>query len=379
MMMLAGLTASLAASEEERCVSPLCKPLPTRKNGPFVELSDGSLATVDSAGIRISKDDGGSWSEPIRIHPGVQMGRVGHLGQILRTRDDVLIIVYLDWTTRKWEWNDAKGAPEAPDACRLELWAIRSLDRGKTWVDRQRLLDGYNSDFQGFIQMRSGRIVATVPHLTGDPWHWMACSFVSDDDGKTWERSNWIDLGGHGHHEGADEPTVAELSGGRLLMLIRTSLDRFWEAYSYDGGRYWRVIKPSNIDASSSPGYLLRLRSGRLILAWNRLNPQGEIMSLEMSLKKELIKAPAAEVSMSWYREELSLAFSEDDGKTWTKPIVIAREKGGQLAYPYIFEQRPGELWVFTRYTFDKKGKEAPPLCVQVNEKKLLREVQKAN
>jgi len=371
MVMLATLSMSGAASEEERWIHPLCKPLLTERNGPFLELKDGSLATVDNDGFRVSKDDGLTWSAPVPIHPGVHLGGVGHLGQILRTKSDVLMIVYLDWTSYQWAWDDAKGAPKGPGTCRLELWAVRSLDGGKTWVDRQRLLDGYNADFSGFIQVGSGRIVATVTHLTDDPWHWLACSFVSDDDGKTWKRSNWIDLGGHGHHDGADEPTMAELSDGRLLMLIRTSLDRFWEAYSYDGGHYWRVIKPSNISASSAPGYLLRLRSKRLVLAWNRLNPQGELPSLEKSLTKQFVQNPATEVPTSWFREELCLAFSEDDGKTWTRPVVIAREKGGQLAYPYILERRPGELWVFTRYTWDRNGKAAPSLRVQVSEEEL--------
>ncbi|MEW6356045.1 MAG: hypothetical protein AB1696_06965 [Planctomycetota bacterium] len=45
--------------------------------------------------------------------------------------------------------------------------------------------------------------MATVEHLTDDPWRWVVCSFVSDDDGKTWQRSNWIDLDGYGHHDGS--------------------------------------------------------------------------------------------------------------------------------------------------------------------------------
>jgi hypothetical protein len=42
----------------------------------------------------------------------------------------------------------------------------------------------------------------------------------------------------------------------------------------------------------------------------------------------------------------LSIAFSNDDGKTWTTPVVIARKKGGNLSYPYIFEHKSGELWI---------------------------------
>jgi hypothetical protein len=39
---------------------------------------------------------------------------------------------------------------------------------------------------------------------------------------------------------------------------------------------------------------------------------------------------------------------STDDGKTWTDPVVLARNKNGWLAYPYLFEARPGELWITT-------------------------------
>ena len=223
-------------------------------------------------------------------------------------------------------------------------------------MDRQRLLDGYNADFMGFIQTRSGRVVVTVEHLVSDPWRWVVCSFISDDDGKTWTRSNWIDLGGHGHHDGAVEPAVAELSDGRLLMLIRTSLDRFWEAYSDDHGYYWRELRPSQIDASSAPGYLERLASGRLVLVWNRLYPQGRDKD---NYPRYDIKS-SFELKPSYQREELSIAFSDDDGKTWTKPIAFAGVKGapeetwkwiqqsGGFSYPYVFERQPGLLWITT-------------------------------
>ena len=371
LVLWAALTASGQGSGDQRWVHPLCKPLATDRNGPIVDLGDGSLATVDKQGLHVSKDDGRTWSEARPIHSGAELGHAGNVGQIVRTRKGAIVVVYLDFDNYQWQWDDAKGAPARPGSCRLEVWAIRSTDGGKTWTDRQRLLDGYNADFTGFIQTRSGRLVVTLEHLTDDPPRWIVCSFVSDDEGKTWKRSNWIDLGGHGHHDGATEPTLAELSDGRLLMLIRTSLDRFWEAYSDDDGRYWRIIRPSGIDASSSPGYLLRLRSGRLVLAWNRLNPEGG------TCRRAPPRSPASEVAISWFREELSLAFSADDGKTWTPGVVIARQKGGQLAYPYLFERRSGQLWIFTRYTWDSKGKDAPSLRVRVDEDEFLRETKK--
>ena len=185
----------------------------------------------------------------------------------MRTRGGALVIVYLDSTTYNFSWDNSINQPK--DDCRLEIWAIRSLDGGKTWIDRQRILEGYNPNFFGFIQTRDGRLVATVPHLVRDPGRYVACSLTSDDDGKTWKRSNLVDLGGHGHHSGAMEPTVAELGDGRLLMLIRTHWGRFWEALSDDGGLSWRTVRPSQIESTSAPGFLLKLHSGRLALVSN--------------------------------------------------------------------------------------------------------------
>ena len=55
-------------------------------------------------------------------------------------------------------------------------------------------------------------------------------------------------------------------------MLIRTNWDRmrgpFWEAFSEDKGRSWRTIRPSNIDMSSTPGYITRLASGHPGWPW---------------------------------------------------------------------------------------------------------------
>ncbi|OGV81817.1 MAG: hypothetical protein A3K19_26495 [Lentisphaerae bacterium RIFOXYB12_FULL_65_16] len=366
--------AGLGAVEDDgRWVHPLCQPLAATRHGPFVELSDGSLGTIDEQGLRSSRDEGATWTDATPVCAGVPPTEpAAHY--VVRTRAGVLVMLYLDMGNWKFSWDDAVGEPK--DDCRLELWVVRSEDGGKTWVDRQRVLDGYNANFFGFIETRTGRLVACVEHLVTNPGHWVALSLFSEDAGKTWKRSNLIDVGGHGHHDGATEPTLAELSDGRLLMLIRTNLDRFWQAFSEDGGRYWRTIEPTQIDASSSPGHLLRLRSGRLALAWNRVRAAGSdpgrplcraLSALEMK------PTPASEVVASWFREELSLAFSTDDGRTWTEPLVIARQKGGQLSYPYLFERRPGELWALAGFAFKAGWKEPLPLRLKINETELVR------
>ena len=52
-----------AAEEDSRWVHPLCQPLPIDSDGPFAELADGSLMTIDAQGVRVSQDDGKTWSD----------------------------------------------------------------------------------------------------------------------------------------------------------------------------------------------------------------------------------------------------------------------------------------------------------------------------
>ena len=194
-----------AAEEDSRWVHPLCQPLAVDSNGPFVELADGSLMTIDVQGTRVSQDDGKTWSERQNVCEGLdglREGREPASSAVVRTQGGALVIVYLDSTTYNFSWDRTIDQPK--DDCRLEIWAIRSLDGGKTWIDRQRILEGYNPNFFGFIQTRGGRLVATVPHLVRDPGRYVACSLTSDDDGKTWKRSNLVDLGGHGRPLGRD-------------------------------------------------------------------------------------------------------------------------------------------------------------------------------
>jgi len=343
-----------------RQLHPACEPLECTMNGPFFMPSPDTLTVVAVNTLRGSTDDGKTWSLPgPAIAPGMNLSHPGHTGGCLLTREGTIVIWYLDLAHRNFAWDNEKGAPKP--GCRLETWVVRSTDGGKTWCDNQRLLGGYNADSMGFIQTRNGGLVLALEHLVPELRRWVVCSFLSSDQGCTWRQSNLIDLGGHGHHDGAIEPMLVELTDGRLMMLIRTNHDQFWKAFSDDGGRHWRVLQPSGIPASSAPGWLGRLADGRLALVWNRDKPEGA-----ESWPKTNWAGPATEFPASWFREELSLAFSEDDGETWTPPVVVAREPGAQLAYPYFIERRPGELWVFTRYTFFKGSKPAPPVAVRI-------------
>src|SRR5690606_4594911 len=136
----------------------------------------------------------------------------------------------------------------------------------------------------------------------------------------------------------------------------RTNLDYLYETYSSDDGLTWSTPRKTDIDASSSPPAFKRLKSGRLILVWNRLYPEGRTDYHRMAGDRNL-----AEVAASWHRDELSMMFSDDDGATWSNPVILAKnhlqapstpanawDQSKWLSYPHLFEVQPGVIWLST-------------------------------
>jgi len=333
-------SATACATAQELWLDPRLEPLPTDYLGPFVHTSDDNVLAIEDAGTRVSADGGQSWSELRPFFTDDNDLKVRVERGLLRTKSGVLIASSMDMRQRKWTWDNKLH--DAPGAT-LPAFVMRSLDDGKTWQDVTEFHKNWTGAIRDIIQTKDGRIIVSAMKMLHDPGRHSVVTYWSDDDGKTWHSGNVIDLGGVGHHGGVTEATLEELADGRIWLLIRTNWGVFWSGYSYDGGKFWRVLKPSTIPASSAPGMLKRLQSGRLVLFWNRPYPEGK-SEWPLSGGDGLW----SEVPVSNHREELSVAFSEDEGKTWTAPVVIARQSGKWLAYPYVFEYRPGELWLTT-------------------------------
>lgn len=328
-------------------IHPKVEEIPGLKTGPFVRLADGRILTVEKNMCCISDDGGKTWSEsPIFDDPGRFEIRVERV--LLRTRSGAIILAFANDKERaNWNWDE--DLADSPDA-KLPTYVIRSLDEGKTWRDLQKLHDEWTGANRDIIETKDGNVVFTSMMMRHAPGHHTSLTYTSTTDGRDWTRSNVIDLGGVGHHSGVTEATIEQLRDGRLWMLLRTNWGVFWEAFSDDDGRAWGHFKPTTIDASSTPGMLKRLASGRLILIWNRRFPEGRT-DYPLTGGDGLW----SEVACSNHREELSIMFSEDDGRTWGDPVVIARvtEKSPTqyLAYPRFFEASPGEIWITTTYS----------------------------
>ncbi len=338
----------------------------------MVVFPDGRLMTVHPDGNAIveSTDAGRSWSKPrpIRTEPAPV---VPTRGPLIRTRSGVLILLFRTPTGIDDRWDETRR--DWKPTYRSDLWVTRSSDDGVTWGEPERQFAGVGGNIHRYgtivssIQTRSGHVVAPVQVALQEPGRWGMYVFVSANDGQTWSRSNLIDLGGNGHHDGAIEATLAELSDARIMMLIRTGLERFWEAYSDDNGYHWREMRPSQLDASAAPGYLKRLASGRLVLVWNRLSREGA------AIPPRTASSAAYFHGVRSQRTELALSYSDDDAKSWASPVVIARQPKGSICYPFILEPQAGEMWIWTRY-----GSTNPPVCLKLTEPDLVNRLGRA-
>lgn len=315
-------------------------------NDAQVRPSDGALMTVrtvapDNIAFRVSHNNGQTWQTVgIVDNTATSVGQVAPdlIRQIDASR---YVIVYRDRENFSpgWDHTNHHALASGDD----DVWSIRSDDGGVTWKDRQRLLDGYSGSLIDAVVTRSGKVVVPVQNLDPALDRLTTTVRVSSDGGATWQLSNTLDVGGRGAESGAFEATLTERTDGSLFMLLRTSRGEFYRTTSNDEGLSWTDPVPSGIDASNSPGFLITLAGGDLALLWNRLTPEYE----DSWERYERDDEDYAEQPSSYFREEVSLAFSSDGGDTWTDPLVVAANPGGtNLQYMRMFERQPGELWM---------------------------------
>ncbi len=151
--------------------------------------------------------------------------------------------------------------------------------------------------------------------------------YYSDDDGLSWKHSEVEQTPMHvpdGAHKGPRwqnpglEPTVVEMKDGSLWMILRTSQDRHYQSFSYDGGESWTTPEPSPFYGTITMPRIGRLSDGRLIFIWNNTTPLPELDP------DDPIKTGLAETSKdgTWEdvftnRAVIHVAVSEDEGKSW--------------------------------------------------------------
>ncbi len=155
-----------------------------------------------------------------------------------------------------------------------------------------------------------------------DERKWHSFVLISYNSGKHWKK-----YGDISSPFGVIQPTVVELEDGKLLMFMRTGFNIktehtnkkiinegfIWKSYSFNGGKTWSQAKPTNLPNPNSGIDMVKLKSGKLVLAFN---------------------------NSSTARSPLNVAISDDEGENWL--IKTVEDRPGEYSYPAIIQSSDG-------------------------------------
>jgi hypothetical protein len=257
---------------------------------------------------RYSTDNGRTWGPAVRLLglPPDEMGW-GSAEPFVDKRGELQLFFL-------------KGRKKTPSGLDIDIWHCRSTGQRTKWTGVRCIWKGYTGSLNSVVQLRSGRILLPFSYMTSRSWADRGAGFAaftyhgtfessvlySDDGGDSWQcspaqlKAPAPDLGTYG----AIEPVVVERSDGLVWMLIRTQHGRFYEAFSKDGIS-WSQPQPTVLLSSDSPGGLVRLDDGRIVLFWNNC-----------------LRFPYAYGG----RHVLHAAVTADYGKTWTGFREVVRD-----------------------------------------------------
>ena len=297
-----------------------CEPILRRMdNGDLLCLCQCGGATEPHPDNRvyafISSDNGETWSKPRSVYP--ETGQAVYLTEV--TVLDGVVRVFLQIHSGRF--------------LNMRCVVMESRDCGQTWTDAGA--PPYYPAFcfiRGMIPLKNGELLipcqvfpvspeenarlVIASHNISDPvkqkaiWdadidHLENNVLISGDRGKTFQRFDGPSVairGKTGRHWAWTEPTVAQLSGGRLVMLLRIDgTGCLWRSESSDNGRTWSEAVPTDIPNPGNKPKLIMLPDNRIAL----------------------IHTPNSRPGMTG-RMPLALWISDDDMQTWTDRRIIS-------------------------------------------------------
>jgi hypothetical protein len=300
--------------------------------------ADGTLLLVVSGGreshvcpfgrveLLRSHDDGETWTWPEVLLDTAIDDR--DAGICITPRGSVLVTTFTslayeevlakakDWPSERLSrWNAAHRRVSAEQRkALLGTWMLRSTDGGSTWSAPYRV--PLNSP-HGPVALRDGRLLYAGRTL------WDATVKVgvahSADDGLNWQWLAEIPVRAGDRAEDYHELHAVETRSGKLIVHIRNHNEanrgETLQCESTDGGKTWS--EPHSIHVWGLPSHLLRLRSGRLVMAYGyRREPFGN-----------------------------QARWSDDEGRSWSAPVMLSMDgAGGDLGYPSTVELADGAL-----------------------------------
>jgi len=263
----------------------------------------------------LSSDNGETWSRPRSIYP--EVGQAVYLTEVMVL--DGVVRVFLEIHSGRF--------------LNMRCVVMESRDCGKTWIDAGS--PPFYPTFcfvRGMIPLKNGEILipcqvfpvsaeenarlVIANHNIKDPMKQLSICraeidhlennvLISGDRGKTYEKFDGPSIpikGDTGRYWAWTEPTVAQLSDGRLVMLLRVDETGFlWRSESCDNGRTWSEAVITDIPNPSNKPKLIMLPDNKIAL----------------------IHTPNSKSGMN-NRMPLAIWISDDDMKSWSDKRIIS-------------------------------------------------------
>jgi len=286
--------------------------LPSGFIGP-IRLKDGRLLGFDVAMNHLhSGDDGRTWHPSPPPVDAVDKALAGELFQpmsLIRLASGAIAVNY---------WQRLRN-PIGTRVCRTLF--RKTEDEGVTWSAPVQVTWPETPAFPTYmVQLRSGRLIMPNEYAFGqDTQHrrhnsMKLCSaFYSDDEGVSWaESADSIFVREENRAAQVsfvEAPCVTETADGRLLMVMRTEMQRIAQSYSSDGGVHWQQGVFNDMLSSRSEIWIDHLPgTGDLLCVWNQVSAQ--------------------ETRTGFYRSRLTSAVSKDCGASWSHFRTIVQTDG---------------------------------------------------
>jgi predicted neuraminidase len=195
----------------------------------------------------------------------------------------------------------------------------RSADRGRTWTSPVEIAGplGANARYAPVRIQDGGLLLPAYDDLL------KRCLFFASSDGDQWALQSIVETGGD-HHP--IQPSITAMADGRLLAVMRnTGRDWLWAMASDDSGLHWSQPIDSGFQNPGSAAALIRLSGDRLVLIYN--------------------DSPSE-------RRPLSVALSQDEGRTWPFRRVLA---DGDESYSYPSAVQSADGLIHIVYSLERR------------------------
>jgi predicted neuraminidase len=346
----------------------LPSPSPQNHAANLMTLGDGALGCVWFGGtqegmadisVHMARLEPGaeSWSEAVRLVDDPTRSEQNPI--LFPTPSDELWLLY----------TSQKSGNQDTAIVRRRV----SRDHGRTWSEPDTMIADPGTFVRQPVQVGAngdwllGAFLCRTPagvKWTGDDD--IAAVRISSDQGRSWRSVEIPESLGCVH------TNVVDAGGGELAALFRSRWADFIHASrSTDGGKSWSPPRPTALPNNNSSIQATRLADGRLCIAYNH-SSAADATDRRLSLYDEIededgavsTPQPARARTAFWGapRAPMSLAFSDDGGRSWGGRIDIetgdgwcltnnSRDRSNrELSYPSVHQTPDGRLHVAFTY-----------------------------